>query len=67
MRLMVKGVAKDVISLKDVKMQEIEILYFFLGWKEKHVMVKSREHSSPKTSPITAIAGEISISFVIYK
>ena len=67
MRLIVKGVAKDVISLKDVKMREGKKIYFFLGRNEKHVIVKSREHNSPKTRPITAIAGDISIPFVRYK
>lgn len=64
MRLTVKGVDKNIISFVLEKMPEEENEKYFLGWHVKQVIVKRKEQNSPKTSPMTAIAGDSSIPFV---
>lgn len=64
MRLTVKGVDKNIISFVLEKMPEEENEKYFFGWHVKQVIVKRKEQNSPKTSPMTAIAGDSSIPFV---
>jgi hypothetical protein len=64
MRLTVKGVDNDKISFASEKIPEKENEKIYLGRHVKQVIVKRKEQNSPKTSPMTAIAGDSSIPFV---
>lgn len=64
--LIVKGMDRAVISFKLEAKLLAEKSFVSFGGKEKQVTVKIKEIISPKTRPITAMAGEMVIPFVTY-